>query len=239
MLESLYLEITKREPKVQKCEQGVAFLNAAKALYSLSTVSYVAINIPKSDQYLHCLYSDSCIRQKVTLAPLSTDSLRDFGLLDGQQPIDWTTRERLCIELKLRDPQCAAAPDNVHAVSFCLAPLRGETALFAASGAAKSEDAPPTRASLVAEWRALAKYFHSHILRLNGHDTFESLLISARELDCLKWTAAGKTAWEASKILGISERTVIFHLNAARKKLDCATTTQAVAKAVATQLISI
>lgn len=239
MLESFYLEITKREPKVQKCEQGVAFLNAAKALYSLSTVSYVAINIPKSDRYLHCLYSDSCIRQKLTLAPLPTDTLRDFGLLDAQQPIDWTTRERLRIELKLREPACSEAPaERTRAVSFCLSPLRGETALFAAAGTTASED-PVPGASLVAEWRALAKYFHSHILRLNGHDTFETLLISARELDCLKWTAAGKTAWEASKILGISERTVIFHLNAARKKLDCATTTQAVAKAVATQLISI
>ena len=39
--------------------------------------------------------------------------------------------------------------------------------------------------------------------------------MSARELDCLKWTAAGKTAWEASVILGISEQTVRFHLNTA------------------------
>ena len=58
-----------------------------------------------------------------------------------------------------------------------------------------------------------------------------------RELDCLKWIAAGKTAWEASVILGISERTVRFHLNGAREKLNCMTTTQAVAKAVSQQLI--
>jgi DNA-binding CsgD family transcriptional regulator len=48
--------------------------------------------------------------------------------------------------------------------------------------------------------------------------------------------AAGKTAWEVSTILGISERTVRFHLNAAREKLQCTTTTQAVAKAVSQQL---
>ena len=55
--------------------------------------------------------------------------------------------------------------------------------------------------------------------------------------NCLKGVAAGKTAWEASVILGISERTVRFHLNAAREKLNCLTTTQAVAKAVSQQLI--
>lgn len=237
MLEAFYLEITNREPKVQKCEQGVAFLSAAKALYSLSSVSYIAINIPKSGQYLHCSYSDSCIRQKLTLAPLAIERLRDLGLLDPQQPVDWASRDRLRLEIRLMEQE-SGGTGNARAASFNLASLRGETALFAAAGPANADDAwPPV--PLVAEWRALGKYFHSHILRLNGHDTFESLLISARELDCLKWTAAGKTAWEASKILGISERTVIFHLNAVRKKMDCATTTQAVAKAVATQLISI
>ena len=61
----------------------------------------------------------------------------------------------------------------------------------------------------------LANYFHSHVLRINGHNSEHGILMSARELDCLKWTAAGKTAWEASVILGISERTVRFHLNTA------------------------
>jgi DNA-binding CsgD family transcriptional regulator len=77
------------------------------------------------------------------------------------------------------------------------------------------------------------------MLRIWGHDTERDMLISARELECLKWIAEGKTAWEAGVILGISERTVRFHLNAAREKLDCLTTTQAVAKAVAQQLIAL
>ncbi len=83
----------------------------------------------------------------------------------------------------------------------------------------------------------LASYFHQHILRIYGNDAENQILVSARELDCLKRVAAGKTAWEASVILGISERTVRFHLNAAREKLNCLTTTQAVAKAVSQQLI--
>ena len=93
--------------------------------------------------------------------------------------------------------------------------------------------------ALLRECRILANYFHGHVLRMNGYDTDQEILISARELDCLKWTAAGKTALEASIILGISERTVRFHLNAAREKLDCVTTTQAVAKAIANQLIDV
>ncbi|MCC7251270.1 MAG: hypothetical protein IT540_05280 [Hyphomicrobium sp.] len=154
-------------------------------------------------------------------------------------PVDWMAHERLRIELKLRTEDEAGGDAPQRAVSFCLSTLRGETAVFAAAAGGELAKGDFLSSPSMAELRILAKYFHSHILRLNGHDTFDSLLMSARELDCLKWTAAGKTAWEASKILGISERTVIFHLNAARKKLNCSTTTQAVAKAVATQLISI
>lgn len=80
-------------------------------------------------------------------------------------------------------------------------------------------------------------YLRRGVSRLAGRDVDEQLVVSARELDCLKWAAAGKTAWEASKILGITERTVRFHLNTAREKLNCTTTTQAVAKAVSHGLI--
>jgi DNA-binding CsgD family transcriptional regulator len=95
------------------------------------------------------------------------------------------------------------------------------------------------KSAILREVRILADYLHSHVLRTNGHDANRELLVSARELDCLRWTAAGKSAWEASVILGISERTVRFHLNAAREKLDCTTTTQAVAKAISHRLIEI
>lgn len=59
------------------------------------------------------------------------------------------------------------------------------------------------------------------------------------ELECLKWAASGKSIWETSVILNIAERNVRYHLDQARRKLQCATKIQAVAKAVATGLINI
>lgn len=42
--------------------------------------------------------------------------------------------------------------------------------------------------------------------------------LSERELECLEWVSLGKTSWETGLILGVSERTINFHLlNAARK----------------------
>ena len=51
------------------------------------------------------------------------------------------------------------------------------------------------------------------------------------------WAAQGKTAWEISKILNLSERTIRFHLNNASEKLDSVNTTQTVALAIAHGII--
>lgn len=53
--------------------------------------------------------------------------------------------------------------------------------------------------------------------------------LSKRESECLRWVAEGKTDGEAGKILGISPRTVRFHINNAKDKPGVATRIQAVA----------
>jgi len=45
-------------------------------------------------------------------------------------------------------------------------------------------------------------------------------LLTQREREVLKWTAAGKTSWEISRILGVAESTVTAHIKAAQAKLD-------------------
>jgi len=63
------------------------------------------------------------------------------------------------------------------------------------------------------------------------------IVLSSRETETLKWTAEGKTAWEISQILRISENTVAFHLKNAIAKLDSRTKAQAVARATALGLL--
>jgi LuxR family transcriptional regulator, quorum-sensing system regulator SolR len=61
--------------------------------------------------------------------------------------------------------------------------------------------------------------------------------LTARELECLRWTAEGKTAWEIGQILGITERTAVFHLNNVIRKLAVTNKIQAVVRAVALRLV--
>jgi DNA-binding response OmpR family regulator len=58
-----------------------------------------------------------------------------------------------------------------------------------------------------------------------------------REVETLTWAARGKTFWEIGEILGLSKRTVEFHLDNARRKLGVATRTQALIKAATGHLI--
>ncbi len=55
--------------------------------------------------------------------------------------------------------------------------------------------------------------------------------LSSREVAVLRWTAEGKTSSETSEILGISERTVNFHINNAVTKLNATHKTAAAIRA--------
>jgi DNA-binding response OmpR family regulator len=61
--------------------------------------------------------------------------------------------------------------------------------------------------------------------------------LNDREVETLTWVARGKTSAEIAEILGLSKRTVDFHIDNARTKLGAATRTQAVIKATTGRLI--
>ena len=61
--------------------------------------------------------------------------------------------------------------------------------------------------------------------------------LSPRELEVLRWTMDGKTAWEVGRILGIAEDTVARHAHRATRKLECSSKHHAVVKALRLGLI--
>ena len=63
--------------------------------------------------------------------------------------------------------------------------------------------------------------------------------LSSREVETLTWAARGKTSAEIALIVGLSKRTVDFHIDNARAKLGVATRIEAAARAAAGRLIMI
>lgn len=63
--------------------------------------------------------------------------------------------------------------------------------------------------------------------------------LSFREEEIINWVKEGKTNWEISRILNISERTVKFHVSNLMRKLDATTRSHAVAKAIELEVIGL
>jgi DNA-binding NarL/FixJ family response regulator len=62
-------------------------------------------------------------------------------------------------------------------------------------------------------------------------------MLNDREIEALTWVARGKTSAEIAGLVGLSKRTVDFHLDNARIKLGATTRTQAAIKAAMGRLI--
>jgi LuxR family quorum sensing-dependent transcriptional regulator len=65
----------------------------------------------------------------------------------------------------------------------------------------------------------------------------DDIHLTGRERDALAWVAEGKSDWEISRILGVSETTVRFHVDNGRKKLGAVNRAQAVARLAAARLL--
>jgi LuxR family transcriptional regulator, quorum-sensing system regulator BjaR1 len=87
------------------------------------------------------------------------------------------------------------------------------------------------------ELTMIAIHGFQRLVEVTADDGKQPQILTDREVDCLTWTAAGKTSADIATILTLSEHTVNHYLNRAAKKLDTVNRTQAVAKALRRGLI--
>lgn len=89
-------------------------------------------------------------------------------------------------------------------------------------------------AARAAELHALAhRLMGAYHEALGDYAIADPVRLTRREIQCLKWAAAGKTDGEISQIMDISAPTVRFHITNAARKLGVAGRSQAVRHAVA------
>ena len=56
--------------------------------------------------------------------------------------------------------------------------------------------------------------------------------LTPRQIECILWIARGKTDWEISRILAMSEKTVKWHIEEAREQLNVSKRMQLVLQAM-------
>jgi LuxR family quorum sensing-dependent transcriptional regulator len=84
----------------------------------------------------------------------------------------------------------------------------------------------------------ITMYAFNRFVVLKSRQPAKPNTLTLREREVIRWVAAGKTAWDVSVILGISEDTVNKTATAAMQKLNAHTRAQAVAEAITRGLIA-
>ncbi len=80
--------------------------------------------------------------------------------------------------------------------------------------------------------RVMAPHLHNCMARIQKAAKKQGIKISFREKEVLSWLKEGKSSWDISEILHVSENTVNFHIKNIMQKLDTVNRSQAVAKAL-------
>ena len=112
-------------------------------------------------------------------------------------------------------------------------PGQGAGSCFSVSGSAI-----PRNERHMCLLECLLPHLHATISRFfSTTPSFAGVSLSAREKEVLTWKKEGRTAWEISHALTISERTVAFHLRNAMRKLGARNSAQAMATALSLGLI--
>ncbi len=227
-------------------EKGVRpqqFFKRMQKVFGLANLLYAEASITPAGARLHRLhhtFAPAAVRAVNALPagitrPPVQEAFGAIGVLDwswiATHTVGLETFQQLVAEL-------AIAP---RGVVYPLVAREGRSALLAVNA-----DMPET------EWARfrrhndpflhdLATRFHATLVdgqtprSMTGRRQYQ---LTTREREALTWAAAGKSYWETAMILGISERTVRFFMSNARRKLNVATNTQAVAEAVWRGLIT-
>ena len=141
--------------------------------------------------------------------------------------VDDTGDERTTYQ-RIRDVRSSVPAAKVILLTTQMDADRLEVALAAGIDAAISKDAPPASVGLLIREVASGNIFHA-FARRTGRSPQPSFLpnLTARELEILRWVAAGASNSAIARELYVTEQTVKFHLSNVYRKLGVANRTEA------------
>ena len=234
-------DLIEKVNEVSDVSSGTEFLSLSQKLFEAKHIAYLCLNLPNpthDDYYIHHSYStewEQCYEseQFVAIDPVLSNGLASIT------PTDWADLQHQDSAINRFFGVARELDVGKQGLTFTVRGGRGETAIFSINTDHNPVEWQSYKAAHMSDLQVIATYFHEKILQSQaGFREVGLESLSGRELECLKWCTAGKSYWETSVILGISERTVNFHMTTVRHKLNAMTNAQAVAKAVIQGLTS-
>lgn len=144
---------------------------------------------------------------------------------ENNTPIIWPTHDKKISQTNKKIFSEASDSGIKSGVSFPFHTITGEYGAFAVSTSEKYQESNLSNPKNMFALQILGSTLFDFI-RLKGKKENVKTLTN-REKECLKWVAVGKTSWEISIITGVSERTVVFHIQNAASKMNTASRTNA------------
>jgi DNA-binding CsgD family transcriptional regulator len=197
-----------------------------------------------ADYYLFCLFKPTGVIQSRVFLDSNFPSewlarylKDDLNLIDPivehckyhYTPIDWSSLDEV-VDKKSR--QVLEDAVRVGLVDGISVPIHGRSGRFGVlSLASREQMTAEQRLDIITQAPLFTPYLHE-VASSFSFDEEPSYQLTSRELECLAWACEGKTTWEISQILSISESTVNFHLNNTIKKTRAVNRQQAIAKAL-------
>jgi DNA-binding CsgD family transcriptional regulator len=168
---------------------------------------------------------------------VSVDPIIRLGL-NTIMPIDWSD---LGILSNAQQEFFEASQEYKIGRKGLSIPLRGlhnETAVFTVTSDLSEKEWHNFKREKLKLLRLTADLVHQSVLNETLNETVNYRAeLTDREIQCLRWSAEGKTYQDISDLMSISTRTVRFFLESARAKLGCLNTTHTVAAAMHKGLI--
>jgi len=234
-------EVIDRLLRATQFEESNDVLRNAIIKMGFSHVAYAAVNLPSIKRVrplIAATYAAEWQKHYIQEGYVNIDPVVRAGL-GGVLPVDWS-------KIRSDDPMILkflgeAQEFKIGRMGLSI-PIRGnhgEFALFSVTAEVSPSEWQKRLNDLSRELMLLAYQFHDWAMKMEGMGANISLdLLSTREKDCLRWRSQGKTDWEISQLIGISQSTVKFHLENSRAKLGATNTIHAVSKAIVHGLIS-
>ncbi len=191
----------------------------------------------KNKPYVRTNYPDAWISHYLLNDYVRIDPVLQMAE-NAKSPFCWST---LNLAPEHQDMMQQAAQHGLHPTGFSVVHVdaigRRSIVSFNAPKAIGGETWEPFLEQNHVHLKQLATELHQMALAEITGDTEDLPQLTPREVECLKWAAAGKAHTDIAIILNLSEHTVRSYLKDARTKLDSVTLAQAVSKASSLGLI--
>jgi hypothetical protein len=202
-----FVNLLERVSEVNDFTSGDSFVKVLRQIYEVENVAYLCNYLTKpthGNYYVHHSYSPAWADYYQTHNGFEIDPVVQAGFTNII-PVDWQKIPGLT------SPQrnfLNAAYDfgiGKQGITCSVRGLHRETAIFSINTNHSDRDWKKYKREYIRDIQLLATYFHNKIAESQGMDlSLHAKMLTPREIECLKWCAAGKISADIAAIAASS-----------------------------------